>query len=446
MNLDASANADINYEEEEESDDILAFELPKPILSKDANERGSYTSFFMSSFSVSQGIEKKFSDMLDLPKWNETTFMAQFHESLAASIAKSTGMRVLRAPDVVLHAVFWANKNRGGQLSDEILKLHEGYNAFEGEGSEIYRINASFFFTMLFTDTEFNTRFNIEDKILIGNALTFAIWKERMECDLIIHSKKKNLFDEGGFVYDESHDNQDKFFSEFCSNRLVDSPDTRDRILKISPWCGFAIVIKTVEEKLALVDKRPKGKGIHRLLRYCISIMVTNDFLTKVKGILMHTDSKRIQEDQYFLALILSHIAASPRRKDTDLKLLIHEIRQILYANVAVDTQGGIELYTMQGMDMLDKLRTNPKVLHEMKKINEDLTEYISNTLSSVVSKTGEKLMHKTINYFVFIPFAIQIMRLWQNKGMFASLHYVMDSTLGTITKHLPRVNILTNH
>lgn len=448
------------YDENEDGDIELSFPVPLS-LRRDLDK--SYTSLFFSSFSISQKIETQISNLIDFPKWNETTFIAQFHETLAKNIMKTTGVKILRCSDVARHASEWI---KGGerQLPQTILDCRNAYENLSRENTikyhnnnndviRIFRMNASLFFTLLFTDIEFNNFFTIEDKILIGNALTIAVWKERLECRLILHPEQGEESIDEILKYTESHDDNVNFFTDFCNNRIIWNYDMR-KLLKISPWCGFAAVIQRINEIVGGGNKR--GLNFHQrktgssrsLLRDCISIILEPTFFHTIKGDYMHTTGKRLWEDQYFLMKLLPLISLQPQENKREVKRLIHEIRQLTHANVAIDTQGGIELYTKHSMDLLEIVLNHPTVKHEMTKINEELSEYVSNILVGVMSKTGEKLMQKSVNYFIFIPFAIQIMRIWRNKGMFASLQYTMESTINTIGRHLtvPFSHMLIHH
>ena len=106
------------------------------------------------------------------------------------------------------------------------------------------------------------------------------------------------------------------------------------------------------------------------------------------------------------------------------------EIEQIIHTNVAIDAQGELTaLYTEKGIHLLESIKQNPTFQKEM----DGMKEYVSDTAAAILSKTGEKLMEKTFNYFVVLPMAVRTLRMLWSQGLFASAEYAMKSTLQRI-------------
>jgi hypothetical protein len=283
-------------------------------------------------------------------------------------------------------------------------------------------MNASLFFTLLFINKEFNSHLTIDQKLTLGNALTFAMWKERMECDIVMHVKEEEQW----FNYG---DHNEDFFEKFCSggNNLFDMINSEEgvaQILGTSPWCGLGHVLKIWETQV-------KSKGHIFVSKWEKKNKAMGDFFEHVSEADEYESfRKREREDQWFLIHALKRLTQPHAKINASHKRIIQEIEQIIHTNVAIDAQGELTaLYTEKGIQLLESIKQNPTFLKEM----DGMKEYVSDTAAAILSKTGEKLMEKTFNYFVVLPMAIRTLRMIWSQGLFASAEYAMKSTLQTI-------------
>jgi hypothetical protein len=368
----------------------------------------SYSTYFTDSFSIGKKFQSNFEKLIDKPKWNEITFMAQLHEILASKTD------VLRASDL---------RQRILTKRDESHSLNESITKFMANREENYdpllsHMNASLFFTLLFIDRELNAKLNIEKKLIIANALTFAVWKESMEIDVLLHVILGPIFRDSLHYYSSRNDHT-QIFSEFCNTKMY---EIKPQILGISPWAGIDEVMRILNENLK--NKKNvygvKGKA-DRLF---------GDALVKAKDYFSHDTifsiNKRHCEDQWFLIEVKGLLSSKH-------KALLGEIDQIIHMNVALDWRGS----TQRGIDLIEKFKDDPKFQSEMKKVSEEIQEYASTILAGVVSKTGEKLIQKAVNYFIFLPYVMRLFKEWRNKGLFASLQYSITYTLQNLTNSI---------
>ena len=396
---------------------LFTMPIVEPLLKQ---SESYYLSAFTSSFSIGKSVQTKIADFIDKPKWNEITFMAQLHETLASKLG------ALRSEDVRKHVMRfekWEELIKDDRLqrikkciSNKQLQQHREHEC----------INASLFFSLLFVDHEFNTNLNIDKKLVIANALTFATWKERMECDILRNTQLGNAFRENIF-YKTDKEAHTQAFLNFCSGDKEISrraiSDTMS-IIEISPWAGLEAAMHIVHEAIASNKKNvygPKGSA-DRLLRK----ILLSDFLSDPQ---VYSIEKRRNEDQWFLIEILTLLPP----KIPKLKSLTQEIEQLVHANVAVDTQGGMDIYSQRGVDFIQSVKEDPKVRKQMQNVSVEIQEYASTTLAAIISKTGEKLIKKTVHYFIFLPFFIQIYREWQGHGLYASLQYSLEHTFKSV-------------
>jgi hypothetical protein len=387
----------------ERDEPIMSTPPPKALRKTDG---GMGLSYVYNSFSVSNGIQQKIANALDLPKWNETTLLAQ----LAETLSNKSGFKVLRSSDVRKHVIDF-------EMRDENY-LENGIN----------RMNASLFFTLLFINREFNSHLNIDQKITLGNALTFAVWKERMECDIFMQTDEEE-------EWLDYHSGD--FFKKFCSgaHNLFEMLDTKEgitEILQTSPWCGL-------EQVMTIWENQVKSKGQFFVSKWEKKNQLMGDFFEEIKKTDGKSDlmiqsyqsiEKRKMEDQWFLIHALKRLSQQPptQKEEASLrKKIIQEIEQIIHTNVAIDAQGEmLALYTEKGIHLIESIRQNPAFKKEM----DGMKEYVSTTAAAILSKTGEKLMEKTFNYFVVLPMAIRTLRMVWSRGLFASAEYAMKSTL----------------
>ena len=414
---------------------IINMQPPKALLKADT---GSYVSYFTNTFSISSSIQQKIDLSLDLPKWNEITLMAQ----IAESVTSKSGVKVLRSADVFL--TITKNTDWDVMLSDNpkaleriktLLKQYSDETTYTTKSYELLRhMNASLFFTLLFVNTEFNDHLNIDEKLILGNALSFATWKEQMEHDISLHPEMEGL--EYGYTRETF---QQSFFNDFCSGNknLIEILEDRkelSQLLCISPWCGFEKVWNycIIRKSKPFINKWGKRNKVLSDILAALSHDKSDGSLEGIYSFLT-TQAKRKQECQWFLLETLKILSplTSPQ-----LKTLVHEIQQLAHANIAIDTQ----LYSEEGINLIESIQKNPRFLKEINSMNEEFKEYVSSTMAGIVSKTGEKLLQKSFNYFVVLPFAIQIIRTWRKYGLFASMHYIMQSTVKSLVSHGLRV------
>lgn len=397
---------------------IMSTPPPKPLRKSDS---ASMFSYVYNSFSVSNTIQQKITTAMDLPKWNETTLLVQIAETLSGK----SGFQVLRSSDVCKRVWEWRMEN-AQVIADSDFNLI----ATNMEKETIYRMNASLFFTLLFVDPGFNSYLTIDNKITLGNALTFAVWKERMECDILMHQSDLTDYQEFSYTYDS-----DTFFQNFCSGaynllEMLETTEGISQILSTSPWCGLRSVlriwgdqIKTTKGKVFVSKWNKKNQVIGQFFDD-----QSTDIYTKVQN--FESSNKREMEDQIFLIRILTRINKI-QPQDLKLKRLIQEIEQIVHTNVAIDAQTElVALYTERGIHLIETITQNPVFQKEMDTLSNGMKEYVSTTTANILSKTGKKLIEKTFNYFVVIPMAIKMLHVLWKDGLFASAKYAMETSV----------------
>jgi hypothetical protein len=411
----------LENKEDANKEPIFTMPLIVPLLKQ---TESYYFGSLTKSFSIGNTLQTKIADMIDKPKWNEITFMTQLHETMASKLG------VLRSKDVCKHIFEY---NKWDVLNDENqIKINDCITAFKSSKSNhheviISPVNASLFFTLLFVNTELNSLLDIDKKLVIANALTFATWKERMECDILLHKDLSDIFRKT-IQYKNNKADHTLTFSNFCSIQKDVSKNTISNtlhILEISPWAGLDDVLNIVNEVMQIDGNnifRQKGKG-DRLLRDIIL------HIRKSETHNIYSIEKRRCEDQWFLIEILSILIPT----DPKLKQLTLEIEQLTHANVSIDTHANIGEY----IEFMERLKENPKIHAQLKKASDEIQEYASTIVTGIISKTGEKLIQKSVNYFIFLPFIIQIFREWRNHGFFASLQYTLDYTFKNISGRL---------
>ncbi len=90
-------------------------------------------------------------------------------------------------------------------------------------------------------------------------------------------------------------------------------------------------------------------------------------------------------------------------------KRLMEQMQQIIHTNVAIDSRGGLALFTQKGMQLVESLKQNQWMHAEMRKVDSTLREYAASAIADVMSRAGQKMLHNTVHYFFFIPFAMHI-------------------------------------
>ena len=400
----------IRNNEDNEGEPIFSMPTIKPLtlISNDA----SYYSLFTSNFSIGDKFQRKFAELIDKPKWNEITFMAQLHENIAANLG------AIRCSDM-RSQIFLKYKDEISQ--PQIKKCIEKFKTQTEENYNdiISPINASLFFTLLFIDKELNTKLLIDKKLVIANALTFALWKEKMEIDILLHKNLGETFREY-LHYNPKKEKHTETFSNFCNaDKYADTIADTLKILGISPWAGIEEVMQILKDVMKTKKNIYGEKG--KADRWLREILINATQYFSNDGI--YSIEKRHCEDQWFLVEVQPFL--NPKLK--------YLTKEIIHANVAVDFQGN----THRAIEFIDKLKEYPKVKAEMQKVSEEIQDYASTILTGILSKTGEKLLQKTVNYFIFLPFMLQIFREWQKRGLFASLQYSLENTIKTISSRL---------
>lgn len=407
--------------------------LPAP-LSIDIPPSSSFYS--MSFFSFSTAFRDSINKGLDLPKWNEITFFTALQEGMAQRLSKDSGVKLIRARQLFKEL---ADNKDGWQdtLTSEIQnKIQE---QLQPNSNDMDTMNASLFFTFLFTDALLNAQLQIEEKILIGNALSLAVWKEQWETDILLHAETKKaaekyIMTEYASPLDQEH--ADDFFDKHCrADRLteykeMDSVEGELQIMQLSPWCGFRAVMRMLQAKTTsqrvgqrrksslipidslAIDNRNMKKILHGLLQAEEASIV--DLFKSIT-----TVEKRKMEHQTRLLKVLGILSELQTHEKKVLKVM-HDIKVISHANIMVDSEGSLMLYTQQGMQFIHRLKNNVYFQEEMHHINDAMKDYASSAIADVMSQSGEKLMQKTIHYFVFLPFLIRLAR--GEGGLFLSM------------------------
>ena len=122
-------------------------------------------------------------------------------------------------------------------------------------------MSASWFFGLLFFNSDINSQLSSKSKIVVGNALSWAFWKETVEYT-IMHENP--LFPMGDYsdpaVLYHAPDlgAQEAAFTAFCNRQLPEqvegvhkpgySEASLRRMLSISPWCGAGPVLRILRE------------------------------------------------------------------------------------------------------------------------------------------------------------------------------------------------------
>lgn len=401
--------------------------LPAP-LSTDSPTSSSFYS--MSFFSFSTAFRDSINKGLDLPKWNEITFFTALQEGMAQRLSKDSGVKLIRARQLFKELA--DNKDEWQDtLTLEIQKKIQ--EQLQSISNYMDTMNASLFFTFLFTDALLNAQLQIEDKILIGNALSLAVWKEQWETDILLHAETKKAAEKYIMTeyLDQEHD--DDFFEKHCkADRLteykeMDSVEGELQIMQLSPWCGFRAVMRMLQAKMTTPQKNKsslissdslaiQNRNMKKILHeiWQLDDAAKNDLFKHIT-----TVEKRKMEHQTRLLKVLGILSELQTHEKKVLKVM-HDIKVISHANIMVDSEGSLVLYTQQGMQFFHRLKDNHFLQTEMQQINAAMKDYASSAIADVLSQSGEKLLQKTMHYFLFLPV---FMRLAHAKnGLFISM------------------------
>lgn len=458
----------------------------------------AYSSMFSMSSSIQTFIESK----LDSPKWNEITITAFLREKVAVMIKNHTSVHILRSNDLC-NKIFNFSEAEWGKIfstatpNDEV-KLRETVSHVQSEQqrrevekqnletqaslssysqaslssysrASIPNMNASYFFALLFTDDDLNKYLQIEQKVLIGNALIFAIWKEQMEADYLLHKDTRSKFYEF-FGYKGNNEADSIFFDAFCNGsmnqKVPDNAEDMEMFLSISPWCGFNKMKNSISNVLKTKIKvfQCKGtkerKALFNFLLQCI--LETSDIAD-----LIVSWEKRKNEDQMFLLDILYYLSLldpvhtpsvaslSPNPSsaeniqisgmanldqntplvenihrqgsgmvekpstNSELLKLKQDLKEVIKTNMVIETRDGLTNYMQQGIELIQNIQNNKKFELQLKNTKDTLTDYTSSAIAKIVKSTGEKLMYDAMKYLIALGFIYESRPLL---GLFASV------------------------
>lgn len=382
--------------------------------------------FSMSSLSLTQTMQDKIAKSLDLPKWNEITFMVFLQEGLAKAIGKHTDFQVIHSDDLwkeIAEDTDGWQEELNETLREKVVRIIMKDDKADSEDKPLLTVNASFFFTLLFTDRYLTQRLTMEQNVLLGNALTLAVWKERWECDLLSHPETRDKMQQF-LTYasgNEEYAAQSAFFNKFCkidmkkSHNYLDTRTSSDlmTVFTLSPWCGFESVLQMMEgmrdeKQLVLDQSRPSFSQVKRSL---LALFKDTPKMDIIRKSIMSVKKRRMEHQMLLVELqyTLASVNKGEKKSGIKTKRLMQQMQRIIHTNVAIDSRGGLALYTQKGMQLVDSLKQNQWMRDEMGKVDSTLREYAASAIADVMSRAGQKMLHNAMHYFLFIPFAMHI-------------------------------------
>lgn len=411
--------------------------LPVP-LSKTA------TSYPLHFFSVSSSFKDSINKSLDLPKWNEITVFTTLRETMAQKLVQTNKIKLIRAKE--LFSKLQENEQSCFQSlhtshPETLAKINTILSRQQSpQDNELDTMNASLFFTLLFTDNILNSQLQIDDKLIIGNALSMAIWKEQWETDVLLHPETRDraktlLQSYHPLIFAESYFTTHCLSDQISEFQKLDSIQGQKDIFYLSPWCGFHAVIEMLRKKksstrypyIALENKRMKK--------------IINDLLSQeLQPILdeMNSMEKRKKEHQMLLLQVFKELEPI-HSEDKEILKIKHDILMVLHANIILDSEQSLMLFTQQGIQFIHRMKDNEYLKKEIGKLDAAMKEYASSAISDVLSKSGEKLLQKTLHYFIFWPWMMRLQHarrgLFINMGMWLRNHVMDNKFLRRITQ-----------
>jgi len=333
-------------------------------------------------FSLSLGIREKTQAALGLNLLNSSIWKLKQHELLNDMSKEYIGFHLLSPKDI-----FKSINSAGIQVRED--------DAVGRKQPLLYRISASSLFTLLFFDKDLKRILSNEAQIMLGNALTFAWWKEGLEYEIMLQSPD-NLAIIQKYFYTSTHEQQE-FFVKFHENFKIKSlekgmytDNMLDKIkfvLGLSPWCS----ISSVCSFLSIV--KPKiGHFGSKEVRAILQILLDDHGGLEVEFLL--SGAKRALEDQFLLAQAAAVLKDDPKHKE--LYKQCNELKRYSQIIDKTKTFGAFKDEVLAwGQQMQGEVDMGETVRAFVKKLN--LAETVSDEVAGIISKTLQKLVGNLI-------------------------------------------------
>jgi len=262
------------------------------------------------------------------------------------------------------------------------------------------RMSASGLYSLLFFDKDLQRMLKMEDLVLLGDALTFAWWKEGVEYAIMLQKPEYAL------LYSMSIGEQEAFFSKYHKNTLeaqekgvyLGNIATNIKpILAISPWCSLSKVCKTVLKvmnRVGLFQSKIVRDVLNQLNEendeYALS-----EFTPKLPWITKWmSKEKRMGEDQFLLAQAAAVLKDDPKHKE--LYKQCNELKRYSQIIDKTKTFGAFKDEVLAwGQQMQGEVDMGETVRAFVKKLN--LAETVSDEVAGIISKTLHKLVGNLI-------------------------------------------------
>lgn len=278
-------------------------------------------------------------------------------------------------------------------------------------------ISASMFFTSVLFDGELSSQLTPEQRCLIGNALSFACWKEALEFDIMLENPSyiTEILAQPSIAYESVKFTEmtDFFTSYNRGNSSIQQGIFSDlayvkevkHILQMTPWCG----IKDVSLSLNTIEwDKVRNKDIETLVKQVqgTKLGIVSDRLFSRR--------KREKESQYMLAKIVAclHTLSDDQREALRLTSFYSKAKQLMYYTQIVDKGATVEQFGQMASKF--KLNTQMKkaIVDNIGGGDMQLKEMASTMLADIISGTGSKLLHKVQRADIILPFIMTVLAI----------------------------------
>ena len=275
-----------------------------------------------------------------------------------------------------------------------------GVEEVERGANDMARMSASMTYSHLFFDKDVRRLLKMEEMEILGDALSFAWWKEGLEYEILLQKSDFKL------TYATDVNIGRFFFKKFHEGDLVDlqkkgiyGPDVKSAVkplLQISPWCSIALVqVQLVKHKESF------GQIQSEVVRQAFSEIMTSGTWEEVMQ-KYATVEKRTKEDQYLLGLA----AARLKSKGGEIFELCNQLKR--YSQV-LDQDKTFGTMKKDIMTWGGKFHAEGNLTQMGGYMEDKVSGGIAGIISKTMEKLALKLLHTSsvivpiIGYFWFI-------------------------------------------
>ena len=358
------------------------------------NPHGSFLSHSdkKSFFSVGEGVGDRIGEKLGLNRLNSIIWNLRQHALLVEKGQKYMNLSLLK-PEDVLKEVQQGLKQPSSMLSQRIQA------SLVKEGT-LEAMSASSFLSLVAFDSDLSQVLSTEEKIEVGNALTFAWWKESIEYLIMLQSPsnfKEILMDPSASYQNADLTGNERLFAAFCNNEMplqqfgMDTSkfvNNIENMLRISPWCGAVVVLSRMkkENKLWRVENRILRDRLREIAKESGPTFQANC------QYLLSREAKRWLEHQFVLGLSAAYLKGKAAESQ-----LYEKCNALKEYSQIIDTKKTFGAYQGTAARLFKELKANKQLRKEVSAFvqKEMVTDEMSSALADVISKTVRKLVDR---------------------------------------------------